>query len=195
MSSRPRPTSQLPKAPTSLSPTAVIADSATLTGIHLITIGPNVIIHPRARLNSTYAPITISASCIVSEKCSVGLLSAPSSAEEDDSKTGVTLDPFVMLEPGCVVEATRIGAGSVVDVGAKISAGATLGEHCRVAPLCTVPRGEALESFTVVFGNGQRRRERKGLEGLRRGTHEKQVDVLRRLVPSNLAKFQHGSGG
>ena len=59
-----------------------------------------------------------------------------------------------------------------------------------MAPLCTVPVGEVLEDFTIVFGNNQRRRETPGLEGHRKLTHDKELEVLRKLIPTNLTKWQ-----
>jgi dynactin 6 len=50
--------------------------------------------------------------------------------------------------------------------------------------------GDVLEDFEIVFGNGQRRREKPGLEEFRKSTHDKELKVLRRLIPSNLTKWQ-----
>ena len=61
-----------------------------------------------------------------------------------------------------------------------------------VAPLCTIPAGDRLDDFTIVFGNNQQRREKPGLEGLRRTTHAKEIEVLRLLIPTNLAKWETG---
>ena len=129
---RPRPSSQLPKAPTALSPTCVIADTVVLTGAHLITISANVIIHPRARINSTYGPVTIDEGCIVSEKALIGLTSA---AETDSNNSnsepptvGVVLEPDVVVEPAAVVEGSKIGQGSTLEAGSRVGAGAILGQ-------------------------------------------------------------------
>lgn len=42
----------------------------------------------------------------------------------------------------------------------------------------------------MLFGNGQRRMERPGLEGFRKTGHDKEIHVLKRLIPSSLAKWQ-----
>ena len=149
MTSRARPTSSLPKAPTNLSPKAVIADTAVLTGLHLITIGANAVLHPRARVNSTYAPVTIGAGCVVSERACVGLLQEPDDneggegekgdAEErsgdadvgpgrENSRDGVVLEENVVLEPAAIVEAARVGQSTVMEAGSKIGAGAVIGK-------------------------------------------------------------------
>ena len=63
-------------------------------------------------------------------------------------------------------------------------------KHCKVAPLCTVPAGETLEDYTVVFGNNQRRKAQPGLEVHRKIAHDKEVQVLKKLIPTNLTKWQ-----
>ena len=63
-------------------------------------------------------------------------------------------------------------------------------KYCKIAPLCTVHAGEVLGDFTIMFGSNQHRREKPGLEGRRKVTHDKEIEVLRRLIPSNLAKWQ-----
>lgn len=49
---------------------------------------------------------------------------------------------------------------------------------------------EVLPDFTVVYGNGERRIDRSGVEELKMRMNGKHVEVLRKLIPSNLAKFQ-----
>ena len=130
MSTRPRPSSQLPKAPTSLSPDCVIADTAVLTGTHLISIGANAIIHPRARIVSTHGPVIIGEGCIISEKAVVGL---PTSAEDptpdtDPSIQSIELDRDVVVEPSATVQGGKVGEGSLLEAGSKVCAGAVLGK-------------------------------------------------------------------
>lgn len=144
---RPRPSSTLPKPPTTLHPTAVIADSASLTGKHRITIGANSILHPRARITSTHGPVTIGKGCIISEKVVLGwqqdgTVTAGSevvrgsgdfvvgAAGEDGGERGfggVVLGDDVVLEPACSVQGS-VGRGSCVEVGARVGRGARVGE-------------------------------------------------------------------
>jgi dynactin-6 len=70
---------------------------------------------------------------------------------------------------------------------------ADVAQYCKIAPLCTVAPGEELPDFTVVYGFNERRQERPGLEGLRAKAHEKHVQVLKMLIPSNLAKWETGA--
>ena len=50
--------------------------------------------------------------------------------------------------------------------------------------------GESVPDFTVIYGNGMRRLDNSGVEDLKIKMVGRQVDVLRKLIPSNLAKFQ-----
>jgi dynactin-6 len=63
-------------------------------------------------------------------------------------------------------------------------------KHCKVGPLCEVADGEIVPDFTVIYGNGMRRVDKSGVEDLNLKMVGRQVDVLRKLIPSNLAKFQ-----
>ena len=115
-----------PKPPTKLSSSLIIADQAALTGTHLITLGANTVIHPRTKLNSGYAPISVGSNCILSERSQIGLQSDPS----DDEEYGVTIENGVVVEVGAVVEARRVGEGSVIEISAKIGKGAVIGKVC-----------------------------------------------------------------
>ena len=113
-----------PKPPTSLASTLVIADNASLTGTHLIALGSSTIVHPRTKFNSTFAPVKVGSSCIISERSSIGLQSEP----VEDQREGVVIDNGVVVEVGAVVEAKRIGEGCVIEVNSKIGKGVVLGK-------------------------------------------------------------------
>jgi dynactin-6 len=113
-----------PKTPTSLASTLVIAENASLTGTNLITLGSNAVIHPRTKLNSTYAPITVGSNCIISERSVIGYQTVPAGDETE----GVVIENGVVIEVGAVVEAKRVGEGSVIEVNAKIGKGAVVGK-------------------------------------------------------------------
>jgi dynactin 6 len=63
-------------------------------------------------------------------------------------------------------------------------------QYCKVCALCTVAAGEVLPDYTVIYGNNERRTEKPGLEAARAALHDREVEVLRKLIPSNLAKWQ-----
>jgi dynactin-6 len=43
--------------------------------------------------------------------------------------------------------------------------------------------------YTVVFSNGMRRTDKRGVAELKNKGLARQIDVLRRMIPSNPAKF------
>ncbi|MCJ1317565.1 hypothetical protein MMC15_002890 [Xylographa vitiligo] len=184
-----RPASVVPKPPSSLSPTCIIAETASLTGTNLITVSANAVLQARAKIIATYAPVVIGEGCVVCERASVGLLNAESD-EEEESGIGVILEKNVTVEAGAVVEAKFVGEGTTIELGARIGKGAILGKHCKVTPLSIIAPGENLPDFTVAYGLSERRMEKPGLELLREEVHEKHIEVLRRLVPTNLAKWK-----
>lgn len=112
----------------------------------------------------------------------------------------------VVLEVGAVIEAKRVGEGCLIEVNAKIGRGAVLGkvcsglegrgrradniQHCKIGPLCEVEEDEVLPDFTVIYGFGMRRIDNSGAEEQQAKFIAKQIEVLRKLIPSNIAKFQ-----
>lgn len=122
-----------PKAPTSIDPTATIADRAILTGNYPITIGPKAVIHPHARLISNTGPIKIGEGVIVWEKATVGIGAAGdvavlSSGDDDDDEDGVTIGWNVVIESAAVVEGKEIGEGTTIEAFAIIEKGAVIGK-------------------------------------------------------------------
>jgi dynactin-6 len=113
-----------PKPPTSLASSLIIAEHASLTGTHLITLGSNTVVHPRARFNSTHAPITVGSNCIICERSSIGFQSEAAANE----RQGILIENGVVIEVGAVVEARMVGEGTIIEVQAKIGKGAVLGK-------------------------------------------------------------------
>jgi len=56
--------------------------------------------------------------------------------------------------------------------------------------MCEVAAEEVIPDCTVIYGNGLRRIDKSGIEDLKLKMAVRQVDVLRKLIPSNAAKFQ-----
>lgn len=115
-----------PKPPTSLASSLVIAEQASLTGTHLITLGANTVIHPRAKLSSAHAPITIGSNCIISERSIIGLQVANANERE-----GVVIDNGVVVEVGALIEAKHVGEGCHIEVNARIGKRSVLGKVCK----------------------------------------------------------------
>lgn len=119
----------LPKAPTSIDPSAIVANHAILTGLHPIIIGPRAVLHPYAKVVSVNGSIEIGEGCIIWEKAVVG----SGSAAEDDSKSTekvkkIVLGPNVVVESGAVVEAETVGEGTIIEAFSKIGDGASVGK-------------------------------------------------------------------
>jgi dynactin-6 len=56
--------------------------------------------------------------------------------------------------------------------------------------LCEVAEGEVIDDFTVIYSDGMRRVDRAGIENLKLKMVGRQTEILRKLIPSNPAKFQ-----
>jgi dynactin-6 len=67
---------------------------------------------------------------------------------------------------------------------------AYLAQHCTIGPMCTVQENEVLPDYTVIYGTNLRRLDRSGVDDLKLKMVRRQVEVLKKLVPSNLARFQ-----
>jgi dynactin-6 len=118
-----------PKAPVQFSSSITIADSAILSGSHLVAIGAESVIHPRAKLESLIGPVTIARRCVVHERGVIGATPSSSTAANGIGK-GVALEDYVTVEVGAVVEAggTVVGEGSMIGVGARVGCGASIGK-------------------------------------------------------------------
>ncbi|KAI2621922.1 trimeric LpxA-like protein [Hypomontagnella submonticulosa] len=179
-----------PKAPVNFSSSITIADSALLTGNHTINISSESVVHPRAKLDSSNGRITIGRRCIIHERTSIGALSLDPTPSE--SRDGVVISDYATIEVGAVLESggTMIGEGCVVGVGSRVGKGAKLGKHCTLTPQSVILPGETVPDFTVVYSNGLRRTDKRGVADLKNRAQARQIEVLRRLVHSNPAKFQ-----
>ncbi|KAF2770583.1 trimeric LpxA-like protein [Teratosphaeria nubilosa] len=177
------------KPPCQIHPSAVIAEKAVLVGTHQVTIGPNTILHPYAKISAENGPVVIGANSMIYENAIVG-----TSPDTSKSEQAVIIGDYVNIESGVVVEAKSIGDGSVVDVNAVVGRGAVLGRWCRVGPLERVKEGEVLEDYALVFGDGRKRIDSTAREGAevrraRRVGQEKAVELVRKLVVDGKAKW------
>ncbi|KAI1847641.1 hypothetical protein JX266_006493 [Neoarthrinium moseri] len=179
-----------PKAPVNFSSSITIADTAILTGNHTINISSDSVIHPRSKLDSSGGRVTIGRRCIVHERTHVG---APGPAPPSSSASfGVLLEDYVTVEVAAVIESgeTTIAEGCLIGIGARIGRGAQLGKHCTITAKSVVSPGERVPDYTVVYSNGVRRLDKRGVNDLKNKAQARQIEVLRRLIPSNPAKFK-----
>ncbi|KAL1297315.1 hypothetical protein AAFC00_004866 [Neodothiora populina] len=184
-----RPTAAaLPKPPCTIHPSATVSDKAIITGSHPVTIDEGCVIHPFAKITSTIAPVRIGKHCIIAERTSTGL-STESAASENSV---VVIEDNVSIESGAVVEAARVGAGSVVEVNARLGPRAVVGKHCKISALCNIY--DEVPDYTVVFGENTRRidttsKSRADIRDLKIKSHHLHIETLKRLIPSNAAKW------
>ncbi|KAI4258698.1 MAG: hypothetical protein LQ352_001124 [Teloschistes flavicans] len=178
--------SKHPIPPTTLPSTSTISPLATTSGTHPLTIGQNTYIQVRAHLSTDHGPVTIGSGCVIGEYSTVGLQQQDS--EKDDETIdddvgagpgeGVVIEDHVVIEAKAVIEGgTRIGEGTMVECGAKIGKGARVG---KIAPLCSVPPGEVVPDYTVIYGFNERRIDRSVPEAVRVRTAEALVEVLKK---------------
>jgi len=112
------------------------------------------------------------------------------SSASDSQIEGTVIEDGVILEVGAVVEARRVGEGSLIEINARVGKGAIIGKHCKIGPLCIVEHNEVVPDYTVIYGTGLRRVDKSEVDDLKMKMISRQVDVLRKLIPSNPAKFQ-----
>ncbi|GAP88380.1 putative transferase hexapeptide domain-containing protein [Rosellinia necatrix] len=179
-----------PKAPVNFSSSITISDSALLTGNHTINISSESVVHPRAKLDSANGRVTIGRRCIVHERTNIGAASADPTPSE--SRDGVLISDYVTVEVGATIESggTVISEGCHIGVGSRIGKGAKIGKHCILTPKSVIPPGEVVPDFTVVYSNGTRRQDGRGVVELKNRAQSRQIEVLRKLILSNPAKFQ-----
>ncbi|GAD92964.1 transferase hexapeptide domain protein [Paecilomyces variotii No. 5] len=167
--------SSTPRAPLSIHPSSVVADTAVLQGIYQIAIGAGSVIHPRARLYSFEGPLVIGDGCIIGEKCVIGSPPpssgppmSPTSPTSPSSEGGgvatrlsssVTIAPLATVLPGAYVRSS-----AVIDSLATVNRNAVVGAHSKVCSGCEVSQNGRIDDWTVVWGSGvgfgQRRRKR-----------------------------------
>lgn len=123
--------------------------------------------------------------CIIGERVSIGL-KEPSKNQAE----GCIIEDGVVVEVGAVIEARVLGEGTVVEVGAIVGRGSLIGKHCKISPLATVPEDEIIPDHMVIFSDGTRRTDKSGVEELKAKMVGRQVDVYRKLIPTNLSRFQ-----
>ncbi|TWU75032.1 hypothetical protein ED733_006321 [Metarhizium rileyi] len=178
-----------PKPPVNFSSSLTISDNAILQGTHSITMQSETVVHPRSRFESNLGSILIGRRCIVHERTYIG--ARPVGA--DTARPGsVVLGDYVVVEVGTVIEAgdTEIGEGTTLQVGCRIGSGAKIGRHCTISHKSVIPPGEDVPDYTVVYSNGLRRLDARGVSDMRKLGLVKQIAVLKKMIPSNPDKFK-----
>lgn len=178
-----------PKPPVNFSSTLTISDNAILQGTHSITMQSETVVHPRSRFESNIGSILIGRRCIIHERVHIGARPADLNTAKPG---GVVLGDYVVVEVGTVIESgdTEIGEGTTLQVGCKIGSGAKIGRHCTISHRSVIAPGEDLPDHTVVYSNGLRRLDNRGVTDMRKLGMVKQIAVLKKMIPSNPDKFK-----
>lgn len=172
--------------PCTIHPTAVVADKALIFGTFPVHIAEHAVLHSYCRIRAEGGSVTIGPYCTIAESAIIGL---PAGQAGD-----VVLDSWVNVESGAEVQAKHVGEVTEVGIKAKIGAGTTVGRFCRLTPTEVVQAGEQVQDFSVLFGNGRRRRDKTLVDGedsraQRVKAQEKHVEMLKRLIPDGKTKW------
>ncbi|KAF2724813.1 trimeric LpxA-like protein [Polychaeton citri CBS 116435] len=179
------------KPPTSIHPSAVVAEKAQLVGTHNIEIGENTILHPYVKIRAEGGPVKIGRDVTISETAVVGLPADRTTGEEDE----VEIEEGASIESGAEVMARCIGAHSIIEVKASIGKGAMIGKYCRIAPMTEIKAGDEIPDYTVTFGHDQRRMDRTlasnpSIRDARLRGHAMEIDLLKKLIPNAAEKWR-----
>lgn len=153
------------RPPLEIHPTAHLDPQAYVQGTFTITLGPNVVVHPRARLVSVHGPVMIRAGTVISERCVVGgpapdPKAPPLTPPEVPLMTEIRHN--VMLHASAEIQAgVYLDEACLIEPRAVVQKGVNIGKHCKVCAACVVDR--SVREWTVVWGDGQRRRIRTGV--------------------------------
>jgi dynactin-6 len=154
------------------------------------------------------APVVLGEGVIIHERVKIGLgiaggdgadsrrssIMSTTSARDSVRGEGTLLGKNAVVETGAVVEAAEIGEGSVVEVGATIGRGCVVGKYCTISAATTLPPNTHIPEYTVVYCGSERRidktlRDRPEVLHAKLLMHSKQLDMFKKLVPNNVAKW------
>ena len=229
MSSQPSSTAQLQsqaqpqntsssstRPPVTLGQTTHLDPGAYVRGTHAITLGEQILVHPRAQLVAVNGPLTISDKCIISEKCIIGGPTASASSTTPNTATGVANpDLTPSSKPSPVIPQaegdddedpvkTTIGENVYIHASAHVHAGTTIKEAVLIESHVTVLKGVTVgahskicagvtvdtdvDEWTVVMGSGEVRRRRRPA-----AIDEEGVDVVETMRLKAMDKEREGT--
>ena len=117
-----------------------LASTAIVTGD--VTCGPGVNIWYSAVIRGDVAPITLGENVNLQDgvivHCDFGFPNV--------------IEPGVVVGHAAVLHGIRVGAGTLVGIGAKLLSGTDIGEECLIAAGAVVPPGMKVPPRSVVMG-------------------------------------------
>jgi carbonic anhydrase/acetyltransferase-like protein (isoleucine patch superfamily) len=117
-----------------------LASTAIVTGD--VTIGPGVNIWYGAVVRGDVAPITLGENVNLQDGVIVHC----------DFGYPNVIEPGVVVGHAAVLHGIRVGAGTLVGIGAKLLTGSDIGEECVIAAGAVVPPGMKVPPRSVVMG-------------------------------------------
>ena len=152
------------RPPLEIHPTAHLDPQAYIQGTSTITLGANVVVHPRARLVSVHGPLTIRAGTVILERCVVG---GPGPDPKEplppppEAPVNTIVGQNVLLQASAEVQVGAfLDEACLIEPRAVIKKGVHIGKHTKVCAGCVVDR--SVRDWTVLWGDGQTRRLRTG---------------------------------
>jgi len=130
------------------------ADSATIAGD--VQLGEDANVWFGAVIRGDVAPIRIGARVNVQDQAVIHCDSGREQVIEDD----------VSIGHGAIVHGVRIGAGTLIGMGARVLGRVQVGRECIIAAGAVVPEGMIVPDRSVVMGVPGRIRREVGEEGL-----------------------------
>lgn len=159
----------------SLHAKAVVPADVDIRGT--VTIKSGTVVHPRARLDGTVAPVVVGENCIVEE--GVQLTSGAGGLHIGDGN---------WLRVGCRIASESIGNCNVLEVGCSVPAHVRVGNFCVIGAGCDLSTWAPtdLPERTVVYGNPpcQRTWSGDGI-GQQLASHAKHLQYLRTALPQH----------
>ena len=169
------------RPPVTLHPTAHLDPGAYVRGTHAISLGADVLVHPRAHLVSVHGPLIIDTGAIICEKAVLGgpvpPLPAPTTSTQGPTTAGTPPgegghegeeleDPVktviganVLVQPHVRIHAgATLREASTIETHAVVLKGVVVGDHAKVCAGCYVDRD--VGAWEVVMSDGRRRRRR-----------------------------------
>ncbi|KAJ9607358.1 hypothetical protein H2200_008431 [Cladophialophora chaetospira] len=172
------------KPPINLGQNTHLDPGAYARGTHAITLGDNVLVHPRAQLIALHGPVSIHDGCIICEKCIIGgpvpstsgtdsnsrntasesnpptpLLNQNSEDDERDPVKTIIGSNVHMHASSQVHAGVTIRDSVLIESHVTIFANVTIGAHAKICAGVSVDRD--VEEWSVIYGNGDVKRRRK----------------------------------
>ncbi|ADV20596.1 dynactin 6 [Cryptococcus gattii Ru294] len=160
-----------------------------------ITIGPNVIIHPRATIYAAAGPIVLGERCIVEEGCIIvnRKKNTMRIGENNHFMVGCRTVFLITDRNGRAgIESPSIGDNNTFQARSTASAGVIVTDNCIISagtillpsPTHTDERPETLPPYTVIYGAESSRRTWDGSgQVAEMALRSKHAEFLREIIP------------